>query len=734
MDSSSELMAGKSYRNKWHNIEHSYIGLLDYPGQGIPGFRDNNFGEKSAKYAQTKDKSLLVRQPCLNDPEYREKLAQGLKERIKEAAKIGFSYDYCMGDEMSLTNYTRYFDYCFSPHTLAAFREWLKLRYKTLNELNRAWETNFGDWEEVQPMTLDEVRGRANAAPWAEFRTFMNDNLAGFYAFVQKTIREVDPEAKCGLSGTQEPKPGNGMDWWKLSRAFSYYHSYNTGWSNEMRRSFAVATGVMQTPYYAGYWQSGRALEYNMFWCLLHDTKGVSCWTTPLLIYPDFTLTEAGEDTRRFVHELRDGLWDYVRAGERLDDGIAIHYSQPSINAALLMDRDSHIVQVRDAWVKLIEDMGLQYQFVAYEQIEQGELTRTPGRYKVLILPESIALSPQEVEEIRRFVLAGGTIVADGWCGLMDDKCRRLERPALDELFGISRGTQAEGGDTVKISTKLTGQDMELRMRAAETELRDAKQFFGDSRGVPVFIASPVGKGRAWYLNLDLSSWPLDRRTGTPTESMLRLAMGRVFSQAGVQVPVAVSYSSGRPTHVEVVRYRLAEVASEDSKASAQGGFPGAGLIVGLLRDRNDDTDEIATVAWREERHVYDLRAHKYLGRLRQLTVPLAPGECRLLLLTQRAIEAPRVEVRTRRVPLGGRVEVSVTPTVQSYMPQLVRMEVMDPDTKEQGDYAQNLLLRGKRITAGFFLALNDPVGLWTVRLRDAASGHTTEAHITVGE
>ncbi len=734
MDSVSELTSGKVYRNKWQNIEHSYIGLLDYAGRGVPGFRDAKFAEKSAKYAQTKDHALLVREPCLHDPEYLDKLAGALRDRVAEAAKVGLPYDYCMGDEMSLTHYTSYYDYCFSPNTLAAFRDWLKARYKSLDDLNRDWETAFAAWEDVVPMTLDEVRGRANAAPWAEFRTFMNDSLAAYYAFVQKTIREVDPEAKCGLSGTQEPKPGNGMDWWKLSSAFSYYHSYNTGWSNEMRRSFAPATGVMQTPYYAGYWQSGRALEYNMFWCLLHDTKSVSCWTTPLLLYPDFTLTEAGEDTRRFVHELREGPWDYVRGGRRLQDGIAIHYSQPSIQAALLIDHDSHIVKVRDAWVKLIEDLGLQYDFVAYEQVEKGELTRQAGRYRVLILPESIALSSQEVAEIRKFALAGGTVIADGWCGLMDERCRRLERPALDDLFGVSRGEEAEPAESVTVSAGLAGEALGLRLRPAETGLRAAGQPLGDSGGIPVLVSSQAGKGKAWYLNLDLSSWPLDRQTGSPNEAAVRRVVASVLAQAGVKAPIEVAYQSGKQPHVEVIRYRIEEPTRRGAEVHREPGDPGAGLIVGLLRDRGDSADEVATVSWGQERHVYDLRAHRYLGRLASLSAPLAPGECRLLLLTASELPAPAVGLAGDTARRGSRVEVTAARPTATAVHQMVRLEVLGPDGAPLSDYARNLLLRGESVPVGFAVALNDPLGRWTVRLSDLASGRTAQAAVTVAE
>src|SRR5439155_17510780 len=36
--------------------------------------------------------------------------------------------------------------FCYCPHTLARFREWLRTRYGALAALNRAWSTAYGAW------------------------------------------------------------------------------------------------------------------------------------------------------------------------------------------------------------------------------------------------------------------------------------------------------------------------------------------------------------------------------------------------------------------------------------------------------------------------------------------------------------------------------------------------------------------------------------------------------------
>jgi len=71
-------------------------------------------------------------------------------------------------------------------------------------------------------------------------------------------------------------------------------------------------------------------------------------------------------------------------------------------------DRGSHFTGVRNGWTKLIEDLGLQYEFVGARQIEEGKLTR--NEYRVLILPQSLAVSAREVDQLRQFVQAGGDL------------------------------------------------------------------------------------------------------------------------------------------------------------------------------------------------------------------------------------------------------------------------------------------------------------------------------------
>ena len=187
---------------------------------------------------------------------------------------------------------------------------------------------------------------------------------------------------------------------------------------------------------------------------------------------------ERGREVAPYYNELRGGIGALLINSERVADPIAIHYSQPSMRIEWMLAqrpkgeswvtrnssteyRDSEFLRLRESWCRLIEDQGLQYNFVSYGQVEQGELLRRG--YKVLVLPRSTALSATEAQEIRDFVAQGGTV----------DRGRRARR------------------------------------------VRRALPPPSESRSLPdLFDARAFGRGKAIRLDADILNYHQDRLTG----------------------------------------------------------------------------------------------------------------------------------------------------------------------------------------------------------------------------
>src|SRR5574341_697405 len=114
-------------------------------------------------YTTTRDKKYLIRKPCFHDEAYWATAKADIQRKASPYVSLQpLLYD--LRDELSLGSFASPMDYCFGPHTLREFREWLKAQYGSLEALNREWETSFASWDRVEPMTTYEVKDRERAA------------------------------------------------------------------------------------------------------------------------------------------------------------------------------------------------------------------------------------------------------------------------------------------------------------------------------------------------------------------------------------------------------------------------------------------------------------------------------------------------------------------------------------------------------------------------------------------
>jgi hypothetical protein len=83
------------------------------------------------------------------------------------------------------------------------------------------------------------------------------------------------------------------------------------------------------------------------------------------------------------------------------------------------------MLRVRESWLKAFQDLGFSPKFLSSEQIEHGDLEHG---YKVLVLPQSLAMSDAEVRAVDRF-RSRGNIFGDGSPGLFDEHGKLRSSP-----------------------------------------------------------------------------------------------------------------------------------------------------------------------------------------------------------------------------------------------------------------------------------------------------------------
>ncbi|MBN8890947.1 MAG: hypothetical protein BGP12_20415 [Rhodospirillales bacterium 70-18] len=406
------------------------------------------FDEAKRRYrANPADPAAFMRTPSLSDPAWLERIAQRLRAHGAAFAPLRPLY-YSLGDETGIADLAAAWDFDRSPESLAAMRVWLRAQYGSLAALNRQWGSAFAGWDAVVPQTTTQALARTdgNYAAWTDFRSFMDGAFAHALRVGTDAVHAGDPAGLAGIEGTQAPGPG-GYDYIRLAGAVDVMEMYAGGDSIDIARSFNPGLVVLTTSFGAG------PEELRRIWhSLLLGARGLLIWDDS----GDFVSDSGTPNTRAremapLLRELRDGLGAQLIASPPAPGPVAILYSPPSQHVLWLLarrgeatpwtERTSAIEGADDnpmrvaigAAVRGLTHLGLTPRFVSPAMLADGVLQGAQAP-RALVLPQAVALSPAEAAAIRRFVAAGGVVVADGTPGQYDGHGTRQATPLLADL------------------------------------------------------------------------------------------------------------------------------------------------------------------------------------------------------------------------------------------------------------------------------------------------------------
>lgn len=506
---------------------------------------------------------------CFDHLQVREKILRFLAEAAKVVKDRPAFLGWDLWSEPHIINWAEIYhlgdpehlQFCYCHSSKARFRDWLKLKYRTLDNLNTAWYRTFESWDEVDPPRFGTILTYTDYIDW---KNFISDKLAEDLSMKAEAVEAVVPEAvvtsHSAIPGLfSKPVWSGTPDDRKMAAAVDYYgvsiypkHAWTQRpWSpffcaagNDFIRSMSWANGGFYVgELQAGYGVFGMKLSVPVVGADLRDWiwSMVSCGARAVNIYAYYPMSSGYEAGGYGLVELDGKVTERaVEAGkiarvitENMD--LFLRSRPPRAEVAILYNPLAHMVGGQQTFTGEGQTIGVNNLSESLQGIHKAYFERnipvdflhmmdlTPerwNRYKLLIVPYPVMMSQADVKKLIAYVEAGGTLVTEARCGWVDERgfssdiipggglhevlgCREsylmpLSKPSTLKIKGTHEELPLlKDGDT--LDTLFFEEGFELIGEKARVLAE-----FGS--GQPAIVYAPRGKGRAMIVGSFIGS------------------------------------------------------------------------------------------------------------------------------------------------------------------------------------------------------------------------------------
>jgi len=403
---------------------------------------------------------------CLDNPDVRaaaEKFLVALVEHYRNHPAL-LGYD--LWNENTANGGTPTKMYCYCDATKRKLREWLRKRYRSLDDVARTWNRySYASWEDVDPPP--NFGGYPESLDWLQFRI---DDAFDLFHWRTELFRKLDPRhliVAHGVAGTLESLPSAAHNEW---RSAAEVDVWGLTWiasrkGDEPWKQFhavdLVRGGSRGKPFWhaeaeAGpLWMqpqvTGRPREDGR----IPDEKDVRLWNLiscaggatgilyprwrPLLDGPLFGAFGAfgmdGSVTPRAEMTGKVARWANAHAdlwrSHPVEGDIGLLFAPESelFNYVQQGSTNYYAQAIRGAYQAFF-DSNIQADFVVLEDI---------GKYKAIYLPYPVMLKHETVDALRKYVENGGNLISEGLPAYFGDHGRvgpLQPNYGLTEVFG----------------------------------------------------------------------------------------------------------------------------------------------------------------------------------------------------------------------------------------------------------------------------------------------------------
>ena len=465
---------------------------------------------------------------CPNSPVYR-RYSVALAEQL--ARRYG-QYDNIIAWHIS----NEYGGECICENCAAAFRDWLKNRYGTLEEVNRAWNTafwshTFYDWDEIEPASyLTEHWGWERSTFQGislDYRRFNSESLMDCCVLEAQALKKITPHIPVTTNFMEFYKVLDYQKWAK-HLDFVSWDSYPSPDATPARMAMnhEVIRGMQQgrpfvlmeqTPSVTN-WQPFNTLKrpgVMRLWsyqAVAHGSDSVLFFQMRRSVgacekYHGAIIDHCGhENTRVFREASRLGAELHTLGGKllgtRTPAQVGILFDWENWWAAEYSAGPSTLLRVVDEvenYYTALHTRNIPTDIIGVD----AEL----DRYKVIIAPVLYMVKPGVDEKLRRFVENGGTLLTTFFSGYVDEsdlvtlggypgKLRPILGIWVEETDALPENAHNHftyGG--VRYEAGLLC-DL-LHTEGAEVLASYEEDFYA---GMPVLTCNSLGKGKAYYM------------------------------------------------------------------------------------------------------------------------------------------------------------------------------------------------------------------------------------------
>jgi beta-galactosidase len=493
-------------------------------------------------------------------------------------------------------------EFCFCPHTVARFREWLKKKHDTLDALNASWYRQYESWDEVEPNRLSTILSYTDYVDW---KLFIADKLGEDLRARYEAAKRGAPDrvatshaAGVGLFASPHYWEGQSDDWTMAAQVDYYGTSFypkhsafvdrDVEWRGallDFARSFGFANGGRG--FWIGELQGGfGTIAQNVSPTVTPEDLRVWTWSAlargakAICTYAYYPMSTGYESGGFGLIRLDGTLTERARVAGGIARLVGEHSAlfqaarPPRSEVAVVYNPLAHFVGGRQRAAATAGPQGevagierdsllgvyralfptnVPLDFVHADHLKASDL----AAYKLVVLPYPLMMPAAAATELREYVRAGGALVTEARAGWNDERGRAADTiPGLGlaEVVGaretdvqtVEKGKAAlraeEGLPGLKPGEVLPGRWYEESLEPIAPGARVVARL---ASGAPAAVVSTFGKGKALMLGSYVSAGYVSQ----PEEATRRFFDG-LLDWAGVRRLVSVS---GGPVEVRLL-------------------------------------------------------------------------------------------------------------------------------------------------------------------------------------